>query len=84
VRDQLVNTSPARSENKGPCLYLGSDGQRCNREAVEGGFCLKHHPDRKEQELGSWLRRAGAALLLLATLWPHIANVLRMLFRWLR
>lgn len=84
MRDQLVNTSSPRAPSNGPCLYLGPDGSRCDRPAVKGGFCLKHDPELREQALGSWLRKAGAALLLLAALWPHIAEVLRALFRWLR
>src|ERR1700734_2250543 len=28
----------------GPCLYLGPQGQRCDRAATEGGFCAKHQP----------------------------------------
>src|ERR1700678_3615662 len=30
--------------DQGPCLYLGPNGQRCDRGAVEDGFCAIHRP----------------------------------------
>ena len=71
----------------GPCLYLGSSGQRCNRRAVEGGFCARHQPgaDRLQGLSIPQITRRGVALIgLLAVLWPVLADIVRELIRLLR
>jgi len=73
--------------DQGPCLYLGPSGQRCNRRAVEGGFCARHQPgaDRLQGLSIPQITRRGVALIgLLAVLWPVLADIVRELIRLLR
>ncbi len=69
----------------GPCLYLGSAGQRCSRRALEGGFCARHQPGSGGQFQGLSVpqisRRTVAILGLLAVLWPVLADLVRELIR---
>jgi len=71
----------------GPCLYLGPSGQRCNRRAVEGGFCARHQPDAGRFQglsIPQVSRRGVAVIGLLAVLWPVLADIVRELIRLLR
>ena len=73
--------------DQGPCLYLGPSGQRCNRRAVEGGFCARHQPgaDRLQGlSIPQITRRSVALIGLLAVLWPVLADIVRELIRLLR
>jgi hypothetical protein len=59
------------------CLYFGPDGKRCERAAAEGGFCEKHDPERTSRPLVTLLRIAAAVMLLVALIWPLLADFLR-------
>lgn len=75
--------------NLGPCLYLGPQGQRCARPALEGGFCAVHRPGggtltgtlAGSARKASRVLAAGAAIV--AIVWPYVADLLRELFRWM-
>lgn len=68
----------------GPCLHLGSNGRRCERPALEDGFCARHSPDGAETGPWTWFRRIAALLLAAAILWPIIEDFLSELSRWRR
>ncbi len=71
--------------DQGPCLYLGPAGQRCDRRALEGGFCAKHQPGTARNLPSPQVpRRAIAAAGVLAVLWPVLADLIRELMRLLR
>lgn len=76
---------PSKGEDQGPCLYLGPSGQRCDRRAIEGGFCLQHQPGgARKIPSGRSARRAMALGIAFAVLWPILDALLRELIRWLR
>jgi hypothetical protein len=81
------NTAP--TADLGPCLYLGSAGQRCTSRATAGGFCRRHQPDANvigapvDKPLLS-PRRLGAIFTILALLWPLLADIVRALIRYFR
>lgn len=66
----------------GPCLYLGPQGQRCDRPAVEDGFCARHVPGAVDLGPWTWFRRFAALLLTAAILWPIIEAFLESLSHW--
>jgi hypothetical protein len=69
----------------GPCLYFGPAGQRCDRRAVEGGFCSRHQPGAIREGLRTQLpRRTLAVVGVLAVLWPVLADLVRELIRFFR
>lgn len=72
----------AQPWTNGPCLYLGPQGQRCNRPALEGGFCARHAPGAVDLGPWIWFRRFAALLLTAAILWPIIAAFLNSLSHW--
>jgi hypothetical protein len=79
--------APPAAHDLGPCLYLGPAGQRCNRRAVEDGFCARHQPGGiplAGLSIPQFSRRALALFGLIAVLWPVLADVIRELIRWLR
>ena len=84
MRGQVVNIPGPAQVQLGACLYLGPGGQRCNRLAVQDGFCARHHPETGPQLTQEWLRRAAAFLLLLAVLWPLLVDIAKEISRWLR
>lgn len=68
----------------GPCLYLGQSGQRCNRLAVEGGFCELHQPGATVRRLVTKPSRVLAAILgILGVLWPIVADFVHEISRWI-
>jgi hypothetical protein len=73
------------SGNQGPCLYLGSQGQRCSRPALIGGFCSRHQSNAETAEARSRgvPRIAAAGIGILAALWPIIFDILRVIIRWI-
>src|ERR1700733_11119284 len=69
----------------GPCLYFGPAGERCDRRALEGGFCARHRPGASRAGLSTQVpKRAVAAAGVLAALWPILADLIRELIRLLR
>jgi hypothetical protein len=65
----------------GPCLHLASNGRRCERPALEDGFCARHSSDGIESGAWIWFRRIAALLLAAAILWPIIEDFLSELSR---
>jgi hypothetical protein len=66
------------------CLHLGAQGERCAEHAGPAGFCAKHDPEYTEAGWRRAARRGGAAVLITSSLWPVIAEVVRLLARILR
>lgn len=60
----------------GSCLYLGPNGQRCPRPALEGGFCARHAADAISASPWAWFRRLAGLLVAAAILWPIIQSFL--------
>lgn len=75
----------ATSSTQGPCLYLGPSGQRCSRQALQGGFCIHHQPDAviPEKHGRGLTKVAGAGIGILAAMWPIIFDLVRALIRWI-
>src|SRR5271167_2648316 len=61
-----IRNSRAPSNDQGPCLYFGPQGQRCSRPAVSNGFCGRHMPAQLGESANpgapSYARPGGAAL----------------------
>jgi hypothetical protein len=74
--------NPAARVAHGPCLYLGPQGQRCDRPALEDGFCAIHSQDAVVPGPGIWFRRLAALLVAAAILWPIIEALLEELSHW--
>ena len=74
--------NPSAGAAHGPCLYLGPRGQRCDRAALEDGFCALHSPDAVALGPWVWFRRMAALLLLAAILWPLVDALLEELSHW--
>jgi hypothetical protein len=80
-----VPTGPPGKIDLGPCLYLGPAGQRCDRRAADGSFCLRHQPDSiSEASRIQLARRSLAVIGVLAVLWPVLADLIRELIRFFR
>jgi len=75
----------AKGADQGPCLYLGSHGQRCSRRATHAGFCAIHQPDgitsagipRPSKKL------IASLLAIAAVVWPYLADIVREVIRWI-
>jgi len=83
--DEPGGVSPGAGDRPwiyGPCLYLGPRGQRCDRPALEDGFCALHSPDAIVPGPGIWFRRLAALLVAAAILWPIIEALLDELSHW--
>jgi len=77
---------PSRDNNvdQGPCLYLGPGGQRCDRRAIEGGYCAKHRPGAISLPKPSFSKKTLAAIIGLAGIfWPYLADLVREFVRWM-
>ncbi|HVB34096.1 MAG TPA: hypothetical protein VNJ52_06975 [Patescibacteria group bacterium] len=72
----------ARAWAHGPCLYLGQRGQRCDRPALEGGFCARHAASAIDLGPWTWFRRLAGLLVAAAILWPIIQGFLDELSHW--
>ncbi len=88
IRSREARRAP-NAADQGPCLYFGPAGQRCDRRAVEGGFCSRHQPaDRtggsRSLSVPEVSKRALGAAGILAVLWPILADLIRELLRLLR
>jgi hypothetical protein len=70
------------------CLYLGPAGERCDRPALDNGFCPRHQLDVSATTLRDESRarkkKAAATVGVIAALWPLIEELLRQIFRLLR
>jgi hypothetical protein len=70
--------------DQGPCLYLGPNGQRCDRRALEGGFCATHRPGAASLPKVAVSKRTLAAILgALGILWPFLADIAREIMRFM-
>lgn len=80
-----INPSPrASSGDQGPCLYLGAGGQRCDRRALEGGYCARHRPGAIRLPKPAFSSKVLAAIVGIAgILWPVIADLVREVVRWM-
>jgi hypothetical protein len=77
-------SSPPGEADQGPCLYLGPSGQRCNRRALEGGFCAIHRPGAPSLPKAAVSKRTLAAILgALGLLWPFLADIVREIMRFI-
>ena len=78
----------------GPCLYFGAAGERCDRRAVNSGYCARHQNSRTDWSnanaatssvsLPQVSKRAIGAAGILAVLWPILADLIRELIRLFR
>jgi hypothetical protein len=75
--------SGSASDDQGPCLYLGPSGQRCNRRAVEGGFCALHQPGAVAAKIAKPSKIVAAILGILGALWPFVSDFIREILRFL-
>lgn len=75
-------TPVAKKYDHGPCLYLGSKGQRCSSPASADGFCAKHQPGAAKAASGT-ASRLAAGIGILAALWPALADLIREVIRWI-
>lgn len=84
-REMLPMNLPSgtASDDQGPCLYLGPAGQRCNRRAVEGGFCALHQPGAVAAKLAKPSKIVAAILGILGALWPFVSDFIREILRFL-
>lgn len=78
-----LDLSAQPSGDRGPCLYLGPAGQRCDRPALEDGFCSVHQPGGPAGKIGPSNRTLAAIAAIAGILWPYIADVVRLIVRWL-
>jgi hypothetical protein len=70
--------------DQGPCLYLGPSGQRCQRRALEGGYCATHRPGAISLPSAPLSKKTLAAIIGIATvLWPIISDIVREIVRWM-
>ncbi len=76
--------------DQGPCLYLGPQGQRCDRRAIANGFCARHLPSKLGEPgvAPRSFRRPLSRIIavgfaILAALWPVVADVVREIIRWI-
>lgn len=72
----------AKETDQGPCLYLGPEGQRCYRRAVEGGFCPAHQPGAAARaRIGKRSKILAAIAGIVGALWPYIYDFVREMIR---
>ena len=91
LRRTSAQSAPTRSQQPdfGPCLYFGPAGQRCDRRALEGGFCSRHQPAdlagaTRSISIPQVTKRTLGAAGILAVLWPILADLIREIIRLLR
>jgi hypothetical protein len=66
----------------GSCLHLSARGGRCERPALEGGFCARHSAEAIDAGPWVWFRRLAALLVAAAILWPIVEAFLDELSHW--
>jgi hypothetical protein len=80
----LSSTPRTDGADQGPCLYLGPAGQRCDRRAIEGGYCARHRPGASALPKPALFTKTLAAIAAVAgLLWPYIADLVREVIRWM-
>jgi hypothetical protein len=84
ARLRLSLPSGPNVADHGPCLYLGPSGQRCQRRAVEGGYCASHRPGAIGVPKVEFSKKMLAAIIgVAAIVWPYIADIVREIVRWM-
>jgi hypothetical protein len=78
-----VATAATSSGEPGPCLFLGPAGQRCNRRALDDGFCALHRPGGIAKIITAPGRVLAAVVTIVVLLWPYIADMVREIIRWM-
>jgi hypothetical protein len=74
--------APTAPQDLGPCLYFGPAGERCDRRAVQDGFCSKHQPGAKPLVSSSKPTKVmAAAIAIIGILLPYLIDLLRELAR---
>jgi len=64
---------------------MGQNGKQCTRPALASGFCERHDPESATRPtIVPVLRIALAVIVLMAFLWPLIADTWREIARLLR
>jgi len=76
-------TGTAASGSEGPCLYLGPRGERCDRPALQGGFCSRHQPGGGLRSGKRPTKLVAAVLAALGLLWPLLGDIVREVVRWI-
>lgn len=80
-----LESNRALPADLGPCLYLGPNGQRCNRRATMDCFCRRHQPGTSTISAPFFTPKKFAAFLIaLAMLWPELTRFVSALARLLR
>ena len=77
----LENQADRREQ--GACLYLGPNGQRCARPAIEGGFCTVHGPHPTQAAASNRTRILAAVVAIIGILWPYVDDLVREIIRWM-
>ncbi len=77
------SANPAAAGNWGPCLYLGPSGQRCDKPALEEGFCAVHSPGSAAAVTPNRKRVLAAVAAIAGILWPYVNDVVREIIRWM-
>lgn len=83
-----VQVGASQGVNRLPCLYFGPAGERCNRPALDSGFCARHQanasPTALPDESRTRKKKTIATLGIIATLWPLVEELIRQIFRLLK
>jgi hypothetical protein len=82
---QILYSPPGdKGADQGPCLYLGPNGQRCDRRALAGGYCASHRPGAIGLPKIALSKRTLAVIAaVVGILWPYIADLAREIIRWM-
>src|SRR5271155_1725717 len=79
----LSSSTRDSNSDQGPCLYLGPNGQRCDRRALSGGYCASHRPGAISLPKVPLSKKPPAAIAAGAgVLWPSLADLVREVVRW--
>src|SRR5271170_1650542 len=80
----LSSSTRDSNSDQGPCLYLGPNGQRCDRRALAGGYCASHRPGGISLPKIALTKRTLAAIAAASWfLWPYLGEVVREIVRWM-
>lgn len=83
AQDETAGEPPGAGSH-GPCLYLGPKGERCSRQALEGGYCAAHQTGGASGIAArSYSRVLTATIAVMLIVWPYISELVHELIRWL-
>ena len=83
LRSVETPIEPALRGRQGPCLYFGTKGERCSRQALEGGYCASHQANGTSSLSRSYSRVLAATIALILIVWPYISDLVRDFLHWL-